>query len=161
MSKNEKKEKDRTILVNKKAAFDYEFVERLECGIALEGTEVKSLREGRASFGASYIKIQGNRMILMGFTIQPYTLGGTAFNHAPMRERYLLLKKQELKHLKRKVEEKGMTLIPHKFYFKGNLIKVEVCLCRGRDYSGKKQLLKERDIRRDAEREIKNIKRLS
>lgn len=160
MSKKEKTT-DRTILINKKAAFDYEFVEKLECGIVLEGTEVKSLREGRASFGSSYIKIQDNRMILVGFTIQPYSLGGSAFNHAPMRERYLLINKQEMKHLKRKVEEKGMTLIPHRFYFKGNLIKVEICLCKGRDYSGKKQLLKERDIRRDAEREIKNIKRLS
>lgn len=151
----------RNILINKKAAFDYEFVEKIECGIVLEGTEVKSLREGRASFGSSYIKIQGNRMILMGFTIQPYSLGGSVFNHAPMRERYLLIKKQEMKHLRRKVEEKGMTIIPYRLYFKENLIKLEVCLCKGRDYSGKKQLLKERDIQRDAQREIKNIKRLS
>ena len=66
-----------------------------------------------------------------------------------------------MKHLRRKVEEKGMTIIPYRLYFKENLIKLEVCLCKGRDYSGKKQLLKERDIQRDAQREIKNIKRLS
>lgn len=161
MSKEEKKSNIKTILVNKKAGFDYEFVESLECGIVLEGTEVKSLREGKASFGASYIKFVGNRMVLVGFTIQPYALGGSVFNHVPMRDRYLLISKQEMKHLKGKVDEKGFTMVPRKIYFKGNLVKVEVCLARGRDYAGKKQMMKERDIRRDADREIKNLKRLS
>ena len=161
MKQEETKSNIKTILVNKKAGFDYEFVESIECGIVLEGTEVKSLREGRASFGASYIKFVGNRMVLVGFTIQPYALGGNTFNHEPMRDRYLLISKQEMKHLKRKVDEKGFTLVARKIYSKGNLIKVEVCLSKGRDYQGKKQMLKERDIRRDADREIKSIKRLS
>ena len=87
MKKEETKSNIKTILVNKKAGFDYEFVESIECGIVLEGTEVKSLREGRASFGASYIKFVGNRMVLVGFTIQPYALGGGARRHWALRDR--------------------------------------------------------------------------
>lgn len=151
---------EKTILVNKKAAFNYILEESFECGVVLEGTEVKSLREGRASFGSCYVKIEGNRLVLVGFTIQQYSLGGTAFNHTPMRNRYLLAHKQEIKRMRRRVEEKGYTLIPYRIYFKGNLVKFQLYLAKGRDASGKKQLLKERDIKRDAEREIKNIKRL-
>ena len=145
-----------TSQVNKKAYFNYEVLEDLEAGISLEGTEVKSLRSGRFSFTDSYIKIINNELILVGFTIQPYDKG-SIFNHTPDRNRRLLVHKSEIKRLRRKVEEKGLTLIPTKVYLKGNNIKVQVSLCRGKDLHDKKQAIKERDLDRQAKRDAKDM----
>ena len=106
-----KKPEIKTLQTNRKAFFNYEVLEDLEAGISLEGTEVKSLRAGRFSFTDSYVKIQDGQMWLIGFTIQPYDKG-SIFNHVSDRDRRLLVHKQEIKRLRRKVEEKGLTLVP-------------------------------------------------
>ena len=142
---------------NKKAFFNYEIVDDLEVGISLEGTEVKSLRQGRFSFTDSYIKIVNGEMILVGFTIQPYDKG-SIFNHTPDRNRRLLAHKQEIKRYRRKVEEKGLTIIPTKIYFKGNHVKLTASLCRGKALHDKKEAIKEKDLDRQAKREAKEYR---
>lgn len=140
---------------NRKAYFNYEVIEDMECGISLVGTEVKSIRANRFSFGDCYARIINGSLFIVGMTIQPYATSGV-FNHQPDRNRRLLIHKQEIKRLKRKVEEKGFTLVPTKVYFKGNLIKVQVSLCRGKQLHDKKQSIKDRDLIREAQREVKN-----
>lgn len=147
----------KTLQTNRKAFFNYEVLEDLEAGISLEGTEVKSLRSGRFSFTDSYVKIQDGQMWLTGFTIQPYDKG-SIFNHVSDRDRRLLVHKQEIKRLRRKVEEKGLTLVPTKVYLKGNIIKVTVSLCRGKALHDKKDAIKERDLNRQAQREAKDYR---
>ncbi len=147
----------KVLQTNKKAFFNYEVLEDLEAGISLEGTEVKSLRSGRFSFTDSYVKIQDGDLWLIGFTIQPYDKG-SIFNHEPDRSRRLLVHKQEIKRLRRKVEEKGLTIVPTKVYLKGNLIKVQVSLCRGKALHDKKEAIKERDLNRQAQREAKDYR---
>ena len=147
----------KVLQTNKKAFFNYEVLEDLEAGISLEGTEVKSLRSGRFSFTDSYVKIQDGDLWLIGFTIQPYDKG-SIFNHEPNRNRRLLVHKQEIKRLRRKVEEKGLTIVPTKVYLKGNLIKIQVSLCRGKALHDKKETIKERDLNRQAQREAKDYR---
>lgn len=142
---------------NRKAYFNYEVVDDLETGMSLEGTEVKSLRMGRFSFGDSYVKIINGELILVGFTIQPYDKG-SIFNHQPDRDRRLLAHAQEIKRLKRKVEEKGLTLVPTKVYLKGNLVKLQLSLARGKALHDKKNALKEKDLAIQARREAKEYR---
>ena len=153
----DKKTEIKTLQTNKKAYFNYEVLEDLEAGMSLEGTEVKSLRAGRFSFTDSYVKIDNGEMWLVGFTIQPYDKG-SIFNHEPSRNRRLLVHKQEIKRLRRKVEEKGLTLVPTKVYLKGNLMKMQVSLCRGKALHDKKDAIKERDLNRAAQREARDYK---
>ncbi len=152
--KNDSKYK--LIQKNKKAYFNYEVVDDLECGMVLVGTEVKSVREGRCSFGDSYIVIKDGQLDLIGFTIQPYSHGGATFNHQGDRKRVLLAHKQEIKKLARKVDAKGMTLVPLEIYIKGNLVKMKIALARGKAVYDKKNAIKERDLNRDMRRELKN-----
>ncbi len=154
--KNKPNDKD-LYLKNKKAFFNYEIVETLECGMSLEGTEVKSMREGRFSFTDSYVVIENNQLFLLQFTIQPYKQG-SIFNHDPERKKRLLAHKQEIKRLKRKIDEKGFTLVPTKVYLKNNIIKMEIGLARGKALHDKKNAIKERDLKKDALREVKNLK---
>ena len=153
----QKKTEIKTIQTNKKAYFNYEVLEDLETGMALAGTEVKSIRAGRFSFTDSYVKIEDGEMWLIGFTIQPYDKG-SIFNHVSDRKRRLLVHKQEIKRLKRKVEEKGLTLVPTRVYLKGNLVKMQVSLCRGKALHDKKEAIKERDISRQAQHEARDYK---
>ncbi len=153
----EKKNEIKILQTNKKAYFNYEVIEDLEAGMSLEGTEVKSLRAGRFSFTDSYVKISDGEMWLIGFTIQPYDKG-SIFNHEPNRDRRLLVHKQEIKRLRRKVEEKGLTLVPTKVYLKGNLMKIQVSLCRGKALHDKKEAIKERDLNRAAQREARDYR---
>ena len=150
------KEKFKLIQKNKKAYFNYEIIEELECGMALVGTEVKSVRMGRVSFGDSYIVIKDGTLNLIGFTIQPYS-HGSVFNHQGDRKRVLLAHKQEIKKFHRKVESKGMTIVPLEIYLKGNLIKMKIALARGKAVYDKKNAIKERDMNREARRELKNL----
>lgn len=151
------KETYKLLQKNKKAFFNYEIIESLECGMSLVGTEVKSMREGRFSFTDSYVVIENGNLFLLQFTIQPYKQG-SIFNHESNRKRVLLAHKQEIKRLKRKIDEKGLTLVPTKVYLKGNLIKMEVSLARGKALHDKKNAIKERDLKRDTKRELKNLK---
>ena len=141
---------------NKKAYFNYEVIEDLECGISLAGTEVKSIRDGRFSFSDSYVTIDKQGLILVGLTIQPYTHGNIN-NHEPNRNRRLLAHKAEIKKFKRKVDEKGFTLVPTSIYLKGNLVKVQISLCRGKQLHDKRAVVKERDLNRDTRRELKQL----
>lgn len=141
---------------NRKAYFNYEVVEDLECGIALTGTEVKSIRAGRFSFGDSYAAIKENNLELIGLTIQPYT-HGNIHNHEPNRTRRLLVHKRQIRQLRRKVDEKGFTLIPTAIYLRGNLVKVQISLCRGKQLHDKRNAIKARDMERDAKRELKQL----
>jgi SsrA-binding protein len=141
---------------NRKAYFNYEVIEDLECGIALVGTEVKSLRDGKFSFADSYVTVTDHALTLVGLTIQPYTHGNIN-NHEPTRNRRLLAHKSEIKRLKRKVDEKGYTLVPTSIYLRGNLVKVQVSLCRGKQLHDKRAAVKERDMNRDMRRELKQL----
>lgn len=141
---------------NKKAYFNYEIIEDLECGIALQGTEVKSVREGKCSFSDSYVIIKDMDLILIGFLIQPYS-HGNIFNHKTDRKRMLLAHKQEIKKLQRRVNEKGFTLVPLEIYLKGNLIKMKIGLARGKNTHDKKEAIKEKDLARDARRTLREL----
>lgn len=141
---------------NKKAYFNYEIIEELECGMALQGTEVKSIRDGKCSFSDSYVVPKDSELILIGFLIQPYS-HGNIFNHVTDRKRKLLAHKQEIKKFTRKVNEKGFTIVPLEIYLKGNLVKMKVALARGKNIRDKKEAIKERDARIDARREIREL----
>ncbi len=136
------------LLINKKARFNFFIEETLECGIELQGTEVKSLRENRFSFGDAYARIKDGQLYLVGFHISPYPFGNL-HNHEPERERKLLAHKEEIKKLRRKVEEKGFTLVPIKVYLKNGLIKVELGICRGKKLYDKRETIKQRDLERE------------
>ena len=136
------------LLLNKKARFNYFIDETLECGIELQGTEVKSLRENRFSFGDSYARIKEGQLYLIGFLISPYPFGNL-HNHEPERERKLLVHKEEIRKLRKKVEEKGFTLVPIKVYLKNGLIKVELGICRGKKLYDKRETIKQRDLERE------------
>ena len=146
----------RLIQKNKKAYFNYEILEELETGIALQGTEVKSVREGKCSFSDSYIVPKNGSLILTGFLIQPYT-HGNIFNHKPDRNRVLLAHKQEIKKFTRKVNERGLTIVPLEIYLKGNLHKMKIALARGKNLRDKKDAIRERDMNRDARRQLREI----
>ena len=136
------------LLLNKKARFNFFIDETLECGIELQGTEVKSLRENRFSFGDSYARIKEGQLYLIGFHISPYPFGNL-HNHEPERERKLLVHKEEIRKLRKKVEEKGFTLVPIKVYLKNGLIKVELGICRGKKLYDKRETIKQRDLDRE------------
>jgi SsrA-binding protein len=137
------------LLLNKKARFNFFIDETLECGIELQGTEVKSLRENRFSFGDSYARIKDGQLYLIGFHISPYPFGNL-HNHEPERERKLLVHKEEIRKLRKKVEEKGFTLVPIKVYLKNGLIKVELGICRGKKLYDKRETIKQRDLERES-----------
>ena len=137
------------LLLNKKARFNFFIDETLECGIELQGPEVKSLRENRFSFGDSYARIKDGQLYLVGFHISPYPFGNL-HNHEPDRDRKLLVHKEEIRKLRKKVEEKGFTLVPIKVYLKNGLIKVELGICRGKKLYDKRETIKQRDLEREA-----------
>ncbi|MBN1798974.1 MAG: SsrA-binding protein SmpB [Spirochaetales bacterium] len=146
---------EKTLAVNKKARFNYAVTESLECGIELKGTEVKSVKQGKFSFSDCYAKIDNHELWLIALHITPYTFGNR-FNHDPDRPRKLLVHKQEIKRLKRKVQEKGLTLIPLRFYLKRSIVKLELGVCKGKKLVDKREDIKKRDIKRDLERELRD-----
>nr|WP_230978161.1 SsrA-binding protein SmpB [Treponema vincentii] len=127
--------------------------ETIECGIALQGTEIKSVRDGRISFPDSFAEIIRNEVWLKNFHISEYVYS-SIFNHDPDRPKKLLLHKDEIKRLTRKTEEKGYTLIPLEFYLKRGRIKVMLGICKGKKQFDKRADIKERDIKRDVQREL-------
>jgi len=143
------------VATNKNAYHDYEILETMESGIALTGSEVKSLREGRVSLKESYADFNGSELFLIDCNISPYH-AANIFNHEPKRPRKLLLHRRELKRLAGKVQEKGLTLIPTKIYFnERGLVKIELALARGKKTYEKREALKKRDIEREIRAEIK------
>ena len=141
-------------LDNRKAFFNYEILEKLEAGLVLKGPEVKSLREGKGSIKEAFGRIEKGECFIYNFHITPYP--ASLEKPAPMRKKKLLLSRKEIKRLNRKLEEKGLTLIPLAVYFnKKGLAKIEIALAKGKKLYDKRDRIKERDVRRDIERRMK------
>jgi len=143
------------IAENRRSRHDYELLERVEAGIVLTGTEVKSLRAGHVQLGQAYADVRGGEMWLVGASIAEYVQGNAA-NHVPDRDRKLLLKRSEIDVLYAKVREKGLTLVPTKLYFKDGKVKLEVALGRGKDKGDKRRTIADRDAKRQIERALKS-----
>ena len=142
------------ICKNRKAFFNFEIEDTFEAGIALVGSEVKSLRAGKANLSDSYGKIKNGEIFLVECHISPYAQSGREI-HEPLRERKLLLHKQEIKKLTGKVAERGYSLIPLRMYFKNGKVKVEIGLARGKKLYDKRESIKKKDQRRELERMMK------
>ncbi len=142
-------------ILNRKASFNYFIQEEIECGIALTGTEIKSIREGKANIKDSYAIIRNNECFLLNMHITKYK-EGNIFNHEENRTRKLLLHRKEILKLKNYLELEGLTLIPLKLYFKGNKLKVSLGLCKGKKLYDKRESLKEKDQNREKSRLMKN-----
>lgn len=139
---------------NRRARFLYSVEERLECGIQLAGSEVKSIKSAMFSFTDAYVEVRDTELWLRNFHITPYSHAGV-FNHDAERPRRLLAHRKEILKLERRVNEKGLTLIPLKFYLSHGYVKVEVGLCRGKKMHDKRESIKRRDIERDLNREYR------
>jgi SsrA-binding protein len=145
---------EKLIASNRRAHHDFEVLETHEAGLVLRGTEVKALRAGRADLKESYARIDGGEAWLLGCHISPYAQGNRA-NHDPLRPRKLLLHRGELNRLLGRVMEKGLTLVPLRLYFKHGRAKIEVGLARGRKIRDKRQVIREREERREMDREMR------
>ncbi len=147
-------ENTKLIANNKKAYFDYFIEEKYEAGIALHGTEVKSLRMGKCSVKESFLRIEKGEVFIYGMHISPYEKGNI-FNKDPLRVRKLLLHKFEINKIAGKLAVKGFTLVPLSVYFKGSLVKVEIGLARGKKLYDKREDIAKKDMRREAEKDFK------
>ena len=143
---------------NKKARYNYTIEDTFEAGLVLQGTEVKSLRNGKANLVDSYATIQGEEAWLNNFHIDPYT-PATQFNHHPMRKRKLLLHKKEINKLIGKTQEKGCTLVPLKIYFKNGTVQVELGIAKAKKLYDKRAALKKQESDREIDRAIKSRNR--
>lgn len=141
----------RDIVVNRKARHDYHLHDRFEAGLSLLGSEVKSLRGGRASLQEAYVRLDDRGAWLVGCHISPYDHANRN-NHDPVRDRKLLLHRSELAKLRRATQQKGMTIVPVRLFFKGQWAKVEIALAKGKRLHDKRQTLKERTHKREMER---------
>ncbi len=152
-------ESERRVAVsNRKARHEYEILDTLEAGIALTGTEVKSLRQGKANLQDSYAIVQRGEVFLYNAHISPYKEGSYT-NHDPVRVRKLLLHRNQIHRLQSKVAEKGFTLIPLAFYFKGPHVKVDLAIARGKRQYDKRESIKQRDIERELRQRMKQHSR--
>ena len=148
------KSNDKMVANNKKAYHDYFIDETYEAGVALHGTEVKSVRMGKCSVKESFVRIQNGEVYIYGMNISPYEKGNI-FNKDPLRIRKLLLHRSEINKMEAKLKEKGLTLVPIKVYFKNSLVKVEIGMARGKKLYDKRQDIAKKDQRREAERDFK------
>lgn len=154
MSKDKKKAPNTTPTIqNRKAGFEYEFLEKLDAGIMLTGTEIKSVREAKVQMGDAYCIFLKGELYVRNMTISEFGQASQFFNHKPGRERKLLLTRKELNRLLAKVKEKGYTIVPIKLYFNDrNLCKLQIALARGKKAYDKRESVKEKDQKRDMER---------
>jgi len=143
------------IAVNRKARHDYSVDDTYECGIELLGTEVKSFRDGKISFPDAWAEVASGEIWLRSLRVSENPFS-SVFNHDPDRRKRLLLRRDEIKRITRKVEEKGYTLIPMSFYFKRGRVKVELGLCKGKKTYDKRADIRERDLNREAQREFRD-----
>ena len=154
MSQSKQRFSGNVTIQNKKARFEYEFIEVLEVGIVLKGSEIKSIREGKASLQEAYCHIHHDAMYIKGMNISPYS-ESTYDNHTPTRERKLLLKKRELEKFQAKMEQKGLTIVPTKLYINSRgFAKLEIALAKGKKIHDKRDSIK----KKDQDRELKRIK---
>lgn len=147
-------ESDILEILNRKAKFDYFIEEEIEAGIVLTGTEIKSIRAGKCNIKDCYGIVKNGEVFLLNMYIAQYT-EGNIFNHDETRSRKLLLHKKEIKKITQAINEQGLTLVPLKGYFKDNKFKILLGICRGKKNYDKRETIKERDIKRDV---LKNIK---
>jgi SsrA-binding protein len=146
------------LIQNRKARFNFHLLECYEAGIALVGTEIKALREGRANLQDAYCFFHRGELLVKHMHITAYQQA-YYFNHEPKRTRKLLMKKRELRKLRAQIEEKGKTIVPTKLYVnKRGLAKLEVCLAKGKQAPDKRQAIKEREQKREVNRQLKNFK---
>lgn len=142
------------IAQNKKAHFDYFVEEKYECGVALEGTEVKSVKNGNVSFADAFAEILNGEVWMRNFHISEYKFS-SVFNHDPDRKKKLLLHKEEIKRLQRKVDEKGYTLVPLDVYLKNGRVKITLGVCKGKKQFDKRETIKQRDLNREMARDFR------
>lgn len=155
---DKQKEEYKVITVNRKAFYEYEIIEKFEAGMALTGSEVKSIREGKVNLKDSYITLRNMEAFLLNSHISMYS-NASYNNHDPERDRKLLLNKRELQKLDKKIKTKGVTIVPLRMYFslKGK-VKLEIAMAKGKHSYDKKQTLKDRDIQRDTERQMRSFR---
>lgn len=144
---------EENICTNRRARHEYTIEETIEAGLVLKGSEVKSLREGKANLQDSYARIEKGEALLLNAHVNPYS-ASSQFNHSPTRPRKLLLHKKELSRLVGKVKEKGLTLVPLRLYFKNGIAKVELALARGKKMYDKRESLKKKEMQREMERSV-------
>jgi SsrA-binding protein len=144
---------DQVAITNRRARYDYELLDRWECGVVLEGAEVKSIRQGRANLQDGYARVDDGEVWLYGMHVAPYEFSPGDLD--PVRRRKLLLHAKQIAELWRRTQEKGLTLVPTRVYFKDGRAKVELALARGKRAYDKRQTLAARDARREAERALK------
>src|SRR5262245_29402979 len=156
--KSAKDEEIETICRNRRATFDYEISDRIECGVVLVGTEVKSLREGHASLDEAYAKIDDGEVWLLGAEIPEY-LYGNRLNHKPKRPRKLLMHRREIAKFAEKASERGFTLIPLRMYFKKGRAKLELAVARGKKLYDKRQDQKKTEARKEIHKAMKDRNR--
>jgi SsrA-binding protein len=149
---------EKLVADNRRARHEYELLERVEAGIVLQGTEVKALREGRATIQRAFADVRGSEIWLVGANIAAYDKGGFA-NHDPERDRKLLLHRREIDRLRGSVAEKGLTLVPTRLYFKDGRAKVEIALARGKELRDKRRDISKREADRQIERALKSRSR--
>jgi SsrA-binding protein len=156
--KVEEKEKDKvrykTVAENRRARHEYEVIDVFQAGIVLAGTEVKSMRQGRANLADSFARVEEGEMWLYNCHISPYD-HGNRFNHEPARKRKLLMHDKEISKLKSRMQEKGLTIVPLKLYFLGNWAKIDIALARGKQLWDKREDTAKRDAKRQIERIVK------
>jgi SsrA-binding protein len=156
--KGKRKSAPGDVATNRQAAFRFELLERLECGIALTGTEVKSVREGRVQLKDGYAAVQDGELWLHNVHIAPYAPAARA-NHEPERPRKLLAHRREIERLVGKTQERGLTLVPTRLYFSGPRAKVEIALAKGKDVRDKREAIREREQRREMQRALRDAQR--
>ena len=146
------------VATNRQASFRFNLLDRIEAGIVLTGTEVKSLREGRAQLKDGYATVEDGEVLLHNVHIPPYAPAARA-NHDPERDRKLLLHRREIDRIVGRVNERGLTLVPTRMYFSGPRAKVELALARGKDVHDKREAIRTREMRRDMERSLREAGR--
>ena len=149
---------EKPIVDNRRARHDYHLSDKVEAGVVLLGTEVKSLRDGQATLQQAYAEVRDGEAWLVGLHVPEYSEGNRA-NHDPDRPRKLLLHRKEIERLASSVAEKGFTVVPTRLYFKGGRVKVELALARGKELRDKRRAVAARDARREIERELKSLRR--
>lgn len=160
MAKDDKKEADGTVNIckNRRALHDYDILDRIECGVVLVGTEVKSLREGQASLEDSYARVDDGEVWMIGAEIPEYAFGNRQ-NHKPKRPRKLLLHRKEIDRFAGKASDKGLTLVPLRMYFKEGKAKVELAVGKGKQTHDKRESLKKTDAKRQIDRALASRRR--
>lgn len=160
MAKGKRKAAPGDVATNRQASYRFNLLERFECGIVLTGTEVKSLRDGNAQLKDAYATVRDGEVWLIGLYIAPYPAAARD-NHEPERPRKLLLHKREIDRLIGRTREKGLTLVPTRIYFAGerSRAKVEIALARGKDLYDKRDTIRRREMSRDVQRELREVRR--